>query len=248
MSKYITGQEIINDLGLHLFEFYDEYVRTGLIPHNHLGQPFSPYDVMAQLFNIPHQKETLFQLNDSIFDLDDESAGSLRANRIIPLEQTIEELEARLTAYDGVGWADFALPANQGEAQYILSIVQASLFDRTDVVKMVGNKSGPQEAEEVVPNDEDGNHLPAEEKDDQEKSKPVHHTVMHKLRVQAKALELLGGKYKGYNAPELAITQEIREAAIKNDGTPYSKRKRIEWINEILPEHEKLKGRPKETD
>ena len=52
MSKYITGQEVIQDLGLHDFEFYNEYVRAGLTPLNAHGQPYSPRDVMAQLFNL----------------------------------------------------------------------------------------------------------------------------------------------------------------------------------------------------
>lgn len=103
MSKYITGQEIIRDLGLQLFELYDENVRSSLNPINYHGQPFSPYDVMVQLFNIPGQQEALFQLNDSTYDLDDESIGSLRANRVIPLEQTIEQLKARLSRVPTAG-------------------------------------------------------------------------------------------------------------------------------------------------
>lgn len=144
MSKYITGQEIISDLGLHPFEFYDEYVRSGLIPLNTLGQPFTPYDVMAQLFNIPQQKESLFQLKEFICDLDDESASSLIANRIIPLEQTIEQFEARLASYEGIEWAAFNLPENQEEAQHVLGIVQNSIFDRKEVIQFVGGDNYPE--------------------------------------------------------------------------------------------------------
>ncbi|MCB2149395.1 MAG: hypothetical protein KQI81_23140 [Deltaproteobacteria bacterium] len=77
MSKYITGQEIIRDLGLQDFELYNDYVRAGLTPLNDQGQPYSPLDVMAQLFNLTGQREALIQLNDSTYDLDGESVGAL---------------------------------------------------------------------------------------------------------------------------------------------------------------------------
>jgi hypothetical protein len=249
MSKYITGQEIINEFQLQLFEFYNDYVRSGLIPLNHLLQPFSPYDVMAQQFNIPHHKEALFQLNDSIHDLDWESAGSLRANRIIPLEQTIEHLEARLAGYDGVVWADFDLSQfHKSEAQYVLDTLQGSLFNRIDALEMVKEKVGPKESEDALSNVESGNHSPAAEKDiknNQKKPKSSHPTHKDKRRVQLTALELLDVKeYEGYYSPQLADTEEMFAVSKKSNGKFYRREKIIEWINEVLPDDRKLKGAP----
>jgi hypothetical protein len=54
----------------------------------------------------------------------------------------------------------------------------------------------------------------------------------------------MDGKYKGLTTPELARTDEIREAARKKSGGFYSVRKRSEWINAIRPEDQILKGAP----
>jgi hypothetical protein len=78
-------------------------------------------------------------------------------------------------------------------------------------------------------------------------AEPVHHTDKVKKRVQAKAQELLKGKYKNYHAPHLAQAPEIRAAATEN-GRTFQLRTRINWINEIIPEDQKLKGRPKNSD
>ena len=182
--------------------------------------------------------------------ISDESAGALRANHIIPLEQTIEQLEARLAGFEGVEWADFGLPNDHNEAQYVFGVIQTSLFNRMDALKMVGDKAGPQGSEVPVFDFEGGNNLPAEEKDekpDQEKSKlkRPHPTLKDKLRVQAKALELLDDEqYKDYYAPHLADIDEIVDISKKKNGNFYSREKIIEWINEVLPDDKKLKGAP----
>lgn len=242
MSKYITGLKIINDLGLHDFEFYNDYLRQGLTPLNQHGLPFSPHDAMAQMFNIPGQQEVLFQLNDSLHDLDDESAASTRFNRIIPMQQAMEQCEARLASCEEIGWGDFGLPHALNEAQYILGLIKSSLFDKAEVLQIVGGETYVQQPEDA--------NLHADEEEPAVAAKPkrVHHTVKDKMRVQAKAQELLDGEYKGYNAPDLAITPEIRDAATKKSGGPYSKRKRVQWINEILPDDQVLRGAPKQTD
>lgn len=141
MSKYITGQEIIQGLGLHDFEFYNDYVRAGLTPLNHQGQPYSPHDVMVKLFNIAGQRESLFQVNDSTHDLEDESVRALMANRIIPSEQKIEQLEAQLAKLEGVGWPEFRLPAAHNEAHYVLGVILNSIFDSTEVLKFFGGRA-----------------------------------------------------------------------------------------------------------
>ena len=41
MSKFVTGHEIIQEHGIRDFEFYNDYVQNGLMPHNHIGQSVS---------------------------------------------------------------------------------------------------------------------------------------------------------------------------------------------------------------
>lgn len=77
--------------------------------------------------------------------------------------------------------------------------------------------------------------------------KPGHHTHKVKKRVQAKAQELIEGKYKDYHAPHLARVPEIITLA-KENGHVFKKGTLRKWINEILPEDKKLKGRPKNPD
>jgi hypothetical protein len=137
-----------------------------------------------------------------------------------------------------MNWKTFELPGSDADAQKMLSDLDNLYFDE-------GNVQGIEDAFHLAGGKKSKIKFPNAAKT---KQKRVHHTVKHKMRLQAKALELRDGKYKGYNAPELAITPEIREVAKKGNGAIYSRRKRIDWINEILPEHERLKGAPQKRD
>ena len=217
MSKYITGQEIIRDLGLQDFEYYNEYVRAGLTPLNNQGQPYSPLDVMAQLFNLTGQREALFQLNDSTYDLDDESVGALRANRIIPLEQAIGQLEARLAALEEVDWADFALPANQNEAQYILGVIRNSFFDRTEVVKLIGGEAYSQQPKNL---------------DHPKRSRKLRPDQRHRLAVREAAKKI----WKEH--PEITIADMIERDELNEvcEGKVYTKETMRNWIKDLAPD------------
>lgn len=45
MSKWISGNELIEKLGLKDFEFFNEYVSKGLQPHDDSGKPVRPSDL-----------------------------------------------------------------------------------------------------------------------------------------------------------------------------------------------------------
>ncbi len=46
MSKWKTGKEIIDEEGIKEIEFFDDYVRKGLQPHNELGRPITPSGIL----------------------------------------------------------------------------------------------------------------------------------------------------------------------------------------------------------
>jgi len=46
MSKYISGHEIIETKGIQHFEFFSDYIKKGLQPHDSLGRPISPKDAV----------------------------------------------------------------------------------------------------------------------------------------------------------------------------------------------------------
>jgi len=217
MSKYITGQEIIRDLGLQDFEFYNDYVRAGLTPLNNQGQPYSPHDVMAHLFNLTGQREALFQLNDSIHDLDDESVGALRANRIIPLEQTIEQLEARLAALEGVEWAEFGLPNDQNEANHVLGVLRNLFFDRMEVVKLVGGGDYSKQSVYVDP---------------PKKSRKLRPDQRHRLAVREAAKKV----WKEH--PEMTIADMIERDELNEvcEGRVYKEDTMRNWIKDLAPD------------
>ena len=45
-SKWKTGKEIIEEEGIKEIEFFDNYFRKGLQPHNELGRSISPSDIL----------------------------------------------------------------------------------------------------------------------------------------------------------------------------------------------------------
>ena len=52
MSNSISGQQLLNDLGLSGIELFSDYVKKGLQPYNKLGKQISPADVLNKITNI----------------------------------------------------------------------------------------------------------------------------------------------------------------------------------------------------
>ncbi len=135
-----------------------------------------------------------------------------------------------------MAWHDYELPGGEAEAQQMIQALGGLYFNE-------GNLHGFEGIFDLTAGKKPGKNAPAK------KSVRLHHTKVDKMRVQSLALELLEGKYKGYTVPELAQTPEIRHASQKKPGgVCYALRKRKEWINEVLPPEQRLKGAPKKEE
>ncbi len=228
MSKYISGNEIIRDLGILDFEFYNEYVRKGLTPLNHAGKPYSPYAVMVQLFNLNGQQESLFQLQDSTLDLDDESAGSSWANLIVPQQRTIEYYKGRLNAYEGLGWPEFELPQAPNEARYVLDTIRISYFDKEELFKFFGYEE---------------DRKPAKALDPPKKLRKLRPDQQHRIACCEAARKVWNDN------PEITIADMIHRDELNEvcEGKVYGKNTVRNWIKELAPNN-KPGRRPKKVN
>ena len=78
MSKWVSGQQLLNDFGIRDFELFYDYVQKGLQPHN-LAQPISPLDVVEEIANIAKLKGEYEELRYSVEELGNEELKKFNA-------------------------------------------------------------------------------------------------------------------------------------------------------------------------
>ena len=75
MSKWVSGQQLLNDFGIRDIELFNDYVQKGLQPHNNLAQPISPSDVVEEITNIARLKEQYEELRHTAAEARFKGAG-----------------------------------------------------------------------------------------------------------------------------------------------------------------------------
>ena len=238
MSKWVSGQQLLNDFGIRDFELFYDYVQKGLQPHNNLAQPISPSDVVEEIANIAKSKEQYTELRYSEEDAGDEELKKFDATTGYILLEQIGHYEKWLLSVKKLDWNEFKFPEMKAGAGAVLTALVNSLYHIEDKKKYF---SEPEiEKKEIIPE------LP--ELEDGPKKARKHHTDKDRLRAQAKAAELWAGKYKDYTVPELIDTQEMLNATLKPNGTSnYSARVVKDWIKDLNP-NKPLSGAPKKRD
>jgi len=238
MCKWISGQQLLNDFEIRDFELFYDYVQKRLQPHNNLGQPISPLDVVEEITNIAKLKGKYGELRYSVEELGNEELQKFDATRGYDLLAQIENYEKWVLSVKGLDWNEFKFPKMKAEAAAVLTALVNSLYHIEDIKKYF---SEPEiEKKEIIPE------LPELEAGPKKARK--HHTDKDRLRAQAKAAELWAGKYKDYTVPELIDTQEMLNATLKPNGTSnYSERVVKDWIKDLNP-NKPLSGAPKKRD
>ena len=118
--KRISGQKIIEQKDIEPIDFFDDYIKTGLQPHNQAGHPISPADVLETI----HDTRNLI---DKAARMSDEDADS---------EKTIEKINKAgevIGPIRNVDWEDFELPNYEPEAKAILDELLNAIYLRAEI-------------------------------------------------------------------------------------------------------------------
>jgi len=234
MSKYITGQDIITDLGLKPVELFEDYVAKGLQPYNHHGQPFTPAAVIAQLYDVPAHRTKMTELYDTSYEIEEDyDRGMFVENNIIPLGDYIRNAEARIKEFQGVGWTDLKLPPYPQEADSILNALANAYFLIAELNRMLTPKKGHIDIDPA----EDPPPLPRAEKIQKERPSQRHRRQCREVA------EKIWAENPDITIADLVVSDEITQSC---DGHIYQEKTIRGWINDLCPN--RSPGRRKKKD
>lgn len=141
MSKWISGQQIVQSFGITKIELYD-LVKKGLQPYNELARPIQPPNVQEIERNLGMYRfrYELLEKNwqQALLRGTDESELEEQKQE---LKKKIEELESKLSEIEDETedhpWKAYCLPASESEAKEVLNNLRRALYKYEDVVEVV---------------------------------------------------------------------------------------------------------------
>lgn len=222
MSKWISGQQLLNDFGIRDFELFNDYVKKGLQPHNDFAQPISPLDVVEEIANIAKLKERYEELRYSVEELGNEELQKFDATRGYDLLEQIGRYEKWLLSVKKLDWNEFNLTEMKAEAAAVLTALVNSLYHIEDIKKFLGVDEI--EKKEIIP--------------EFFKAKKLRPDQEAKLKVQQVAKELYD------KHPEIDTVKEMinRPEILESGGKDYQPGTCHKWISEIAPKQAKAPG------
>jgi len=222
MSKWVSGQELLNDFGIKDIELFYDYVQKGLQPHNDLAQPISPLDVVEEITNTAKLKGEYEELKYSEEELGNEELQKFNATRGYDLLVQIEHYEKWLLSVKKLDWNEFKLPEMKAEAVAVLTTLVNSLYHIEDIKKFLGVDEI--EKKEIIP--------------EFFKAKKLRPDQEAKLKVQQVAKELYDKHPEIDTVKEMINRPEILEAG----GKDYQPGTCHKWISEVAPRRAKTPG------
>jgi hypothetical protein len=232
MSKWISGQQLLNDFGIRAIELFKDYVRKGLQPYNDLSEPILPSYLIEKIVNIAWLKEHYEEKRYSEAELGDNDLKKFDSTIGHDLIARIEYCEAWAHSVKDLDWNKFELPEMEAEAKAVLNELLYSLYQIDDIKKFFGVPEFEIDKKEIIPE------LP--------KAKKLTTDQKSKLGVQRVAKELYD-KYPEFH-PEIDSyvkmfqRKDIKDACERG----YELGTVQKWISEIAPEWAKEPGiRPK---
>ena len=121
-SKWKTGKEIIDEEGIKEIEFFDDYVRKGLQPHNKLGRPISPSNILKPDLKGKMSAEKRHR-SASIEDPIRDTMENIR--------RTFDPILRKKELEDS--WNVFELPKDDSKAVSVLRKLRDSLYNKDDI-------------------------------------------------------------------------------------------------------------------
>ena len=220
MSKWISGEELLERWDIKDFELLDNFVKKGLQPHTSTGKPISPSDLTAKVLDVKSLELELHQAEKDLHEYEPEARQEVEHSLIKPL---LDKLKTYKKA-QSQDWTDFELPKDEAEAKQVLDELVGTLF-HIDQVQEVAEKDG------LKPPTPD--------------TKKEHHTAPDKRQVQAVAKMLYDAHPEINTIKELIQHPQIKEAG----GKHFTDKAVHGWISEIAPERAKKRGiRPKKKE
>ena len=236
MTKYITGQEIITDLGLRPVELFEDYVSKGFQPYDRHGKPFTPSDVISWRYNLDRQRAELVKLYNLLDEHDDdEDKAHFYERRIVPAVANIQNSEARIQSFQGIGWTDLELPPYPQEADYILNVLANAYFLRAELYRMLN----PNHAHIDLDPAEDPPPLPAGKKI--QKERPVQR---HRRQCREVAKKIWT-EDPDITIADLIVSDEIT-LVFQDRKEPYTEDTLRNWVKDLCPNREPGR-RPKKS-
>ena len=222
MSKWVSGQQLLNDFGIRDIELFYDYVQKRLQPHNNLAQPISPSDVVEEITNITKLKEQHEKLRYSVEELGNEEVQKFNATTGYDLLEQIGRYEKWLLSVKKLDWNKFNLTEMKAEAAAVLTTLVNSLYHIEDIKKFLGVDEI--EKKEIIP--------------EFFKAKKLRPDQEAKLKVQQVAKELYDKHPEIDTVKEMINRPEILEAG----GKDYQPGTCHKWISEIAPRRAKTPG------
>ena len=222
MSKWLSGQQLLNDFGIRDIELFYDYVQKGLQPHNDFAQPISPLGVVEEIANIAKLKERYEELRYSVEELGNEELQKFDATRGYDLLEQIGHYEKWLLSVKKLDWNEFNLTEMEAEAAAVLTALVNSLYHIEDKNKYF---SEPEiEKKEIIP--------------EFFKAKKLRANQEAKLKVQQVAKELYD------KHPEIDTVKEMinRPEILESGGKDYQPGTCHKWISEVAPKRAKDPG------
>ena len=140
MSKWISGEELLDRLKIKDFELFQDYVKKGLQPYNELGKPLSPSDLMEKVTDIRSLKKEIGRIRELHDELADDigrnEAGISYETAIKPLKEEIVRSEKRLASVRDLDWNEIEPCESEKEAKQIFAEVNKCLFKVEDVEEL----------------------------------------------------------------------------------------------------------------
>jgi len=232
VSAWILGSEIADSLGLRDFEFAHEYVAKGLAPHNKEGQPYMPAAVVEQF--IQGLEQELNQHDELAWDLGGIEREEIIAKYIDPLHKRIQGLLLYRDSFNGSGWQDLELPADQDLSRHFLRVLLNSYYRREEVYGRPLPESEPRLDQEPARPDKVADQVQVAVK-----GRKLTQEQRHKIDSRAAAMKIWS------ESPEITIQDMIQRDEIANacEGVVYGEKTIRNWIKDLAPNRKP--GRPK---
>lgn len=228
MSKWVSGQHLLNSYGINGLEFFDDYVRKGLQPYNDLGRPISPSYVVDKITNIARLKEQYDEKRYSEEEVGDNELKKFDATIGHDLLVQIKNYDKWAVSVSDLDWNEFELPEMEAEAKLVFIELVGSMYHIEDIKKFFGVPEYEINKIKIIPE------LPKKIK-----LRPEQEA---KIEVQRLAKEIYA-KYPEFD-PEIDTYGKIIERKEIQDagGKHYQPGTVKKWISEVAPKWAKQEG------
>ena len=145
MSKWISGNRLIDKLGVKNFEFFNDYVAKGLQPHNDLGRRISPSDLLKKVLDIDSLFEEGKRKEQDYFEIRSSQWGGSEfehsRNEFRVADQKYDKLHDIVLSAKNISWTEYKLPDDGSISRRIIHEIIGSNYLKEEAEKF-GLKPG----------------------------------------------------------------------------------------------------------